>query len=182
MKKGKPSTSLYLILGGIFVAILILWSYIKTPGSEYSREQKILPGLPEEQQQIVEATKVQAVTTILARARNWDLDPETDGIEFTLSPKDAEGNLMVTDGIASARLWYAVYDENYNRVKGNLIQEWNNVPISKENYDFYGTKIILEFVNFIPQPNDYGFFDVTLITPDGKSFTSKETLLVLRFS
>ncbi len=174
-KKKEPYVYLFLALAVLVLIVVVVSIYLKTPAYSGGNGQQ---QTVEEQQQIVEASKVQSLSTILPRAKNADLDPEKDVVEVTLSPKDADGNLVHTTGLVNVRLWDAAYDENYNRIRGRLLQEWNNVPVSKDGYDFYGNKIALQ-LNFVPEKNSYGFLEVMLTTLDGRSFAAKDSLIVL---
>lgn len=130
-------------------------------------------------QPTTEPTKVQAINLFLAKGENWDADSDNDGVEVTLSPRDRDDKQVKTDGTVSAKLWYSEYDASYNRVKGEFIQEWINIPVSKDSYGFLGTKVRLEFNNFTAKSSDYGYLEVTLTTPDGKTFTAKQDIVGL---
>lgn len=146
------------------------------------------PGQPQQEQKAgqpaaqIEATSVVELTTILARAKNWDTDPENDGIEVIISPKGINGNLVKADGKAGAKLWQALYDQEGNRIHGQLIQQWDNVAVSQGMFDDYGAKLLFDFRGFSPKPNEFAFFQTVLTTPDGSSFAAKETLVALRFA
>jgi len=127
-------------------------------------------------------TKV--VTTLdigFAMPKNWDADPDTDGIEFHLTPKDAQDKMVETPGVISAKLWLQVTPPpSYSPQKGNLIQEWSNIQVTKDDYDWLmGATIRLEYKGFQPTNMQFGILEVTLVTPDGKSFTARASPVML---
>ena len=122
-----------------------------------------------------------AVTTIdigWPMAENWDADPEVDGIEFDLTPKDAEDKMVETPGVVSAKLWLErPFPETG---KGDLVQEWSNIQVTKDDYDWLmGVTIRLEYKGFEPKEMQFGILEVTLVTPDGKSFTARASSVML---
>jgi hypothetical protein len=112
-------------------------------------------------------------------ADNWDADPEVDGIEFHLTPKDAEDKMVETPGVVSAKLWLkpSFLEE---KEKGDLVQEWSGIQITKDDYDWLmGVTIRLEYKGFEPKEMQFGILEVTLVTPDSKSFTARESSVML---
>lgn len=177
-KKRSDKAIPIIFIAAILVAALffLFGPGIKAPGI---MENKMKNETGERNIQTVEPTKVTGLSTILPRARNFDSDPEKDGIEVVLSPKDAYGNLEMTDGTINARIWRSAYDVNGTRMHGDLIESWSGISISKSSYDDYGYKLVLPFRSYVSQPNDYGFFEIVLTTPDGKEFAAEEVLLSL---
>ena len=110
---------------------------------------------------------------------NWDADPEVDGIEVDLSAKDAEDNTVQAPGVVSAKLWSEF--PTFSGEKGALIQEWSDIKITKDDYDwFWGwVTIRLEYKGYTPQKDEWGILEVTLTTPDGRSFTARATTVML---
>ena len=112
-------------------------------------------------------------------SKNWDADPEVDGIKFDLTPKDADDKMVFTPGVVSAKLWL---EQSFigGGGKGDLIQEWSNIQITKDDYNFiFGVTVRLEYKGFQPKEMQFGVLEVTLVTPNGKSFTARETSVVL---
>jgi hypothetical protein len=109
---------------------------------------------------------------------SWDADPEVDGIEFDLTPKDIEDKMVETPGVVSAQLWLErPFPETG---KGDLVQEWSNIQITKDDYDWLmGVTVRLEYKGFEPEEMQFGILEVTLVTPDGKSFTARENTVLL---
>jgi len=112
-------------------------------------------------------------------AKNWDADMEIDGIEFYLTPKDAEGRTVETAGMVSTKLWL---ERSFleGGGKGELIQEWSDTQVTKDDYDWLmGATIRLEYKGFQPKNMQFGILEITLITPDGKSFSARATSVML---
>jgi hypothetical protein len=109
---------------------------------------------------------------------SWDADPEVDGIEFDLTPKDIEDKMVETQGVVSAQLWL---ERSFPETgKGDLVQEWSNIQIVEDDYDWImGVTIRLEYTGFEPEEMQFGILEVTLVTPDGKSFTARENTVLL---
>lgn len=106
-------------------------------------------------------------------AENWDADPEADGIEVEIWPKDAEGHMVEAGGTVSAQLW--LQKSFFEAEKGELIQTWGGIPVSKEDYGFIGGAVLrLEYRGFTPTGDDWGILEVTLTISDGKSYTARE--------
>ncbi|MBR9682554.1 MAG: hypothetical protein GOV02_02675 [Candidatus Aenigmarchaeota archaeon] len=128
----------------------------------------------------VQETTVQTLELFLAMGKSWDADADPDGIEVTIMPKDRDDDLVKTAGTLSAKLYYREYDDEFNAVKGDFIEEWTNIQVTKSDYGFMGAEIRLEYKSgFVPKGSDYGWLDVTLITPDGKSFSAKYDIVML---
>jgi len=169
-------------LASVLTAILILSLAIScapplapAPAKPPPLPPPALPPLP------APPAPAKAVTTIdigFAMPKNWDADPDIDGIEFHLTPKDAEDKMVETPGVVSAKLWLqAQYPATG---KGNLIQEWSDIQVTKGNYDWLmGAKIRLEYKGFQPTQMQFGILEVTLTTPDGKSFTARASPVML---
>ncbi len=180
MSKKRSNNAIPIIfIAAILVAALF---FLFSPGTNMPAKMDNNIGHTAEDtgaQVIAEPTTIVQLTTILPRARNFDSDAERDGIDVVLSPKDAYGNLETTDGTINARIWRSAYDVNGTRMHGDLIESWSGISISKSSYDDYGYRLVLPFRSYVPQPNDYGFFEIALTTPDGKEFAAEEVLLSL---
>jgi len=124
-------------------------------------------------------TKVVTIDIGWPTPENWDADPDIDGIKFDLTPKDAEDRMVETPGVISAKLWL---EQSFleGGGKGDLIQEWSNIQVTKDDYGWLlGATIRLEYEVFQPQEMQFGILEVTLVTPDGKSFTARATDVLL---
>jgi hypothetical protein len=106
-------------------------------------------------------------------AKNWDADPEIDGIEVEIWPKDAKDEVVRAPGTVSAKLW--LQKSLFESEKGELVQTWSGISIKKEDYGFIGgAKVRLEYSGFVPTEEQWGILEVTFTTLDGNSFTARE--------
>ena len=124
-------------------------------------------------------TQVVTIDIGLPLAKNWDADPEIDGVEFNLTPKDAQDKMVRTPGTLSAQLWL---EKSFleGGGKGLLVQQWSGIQLTKDDYDIiFGARIRLEYRAFKPGMLQFGVLEVTLETPDGKSFTARATSVLL---
>jgi hypothetical protein len=123
--------------------------------------------------------KILAVEIGQAMGLNWDSDPDPDGIECYLAPRDLQGELIAAPGTASAQLWLSLSVVESSR-KGDLVQEWSGIKVKAGDYDpTSGALIRLEYRNFTPDMIAYGILEVTLETADGKKFTAREDSVIL---
>lgn len=167
-------------LAYVLIAILILIPVIgcaspKLPVPAGETSEPSVPG----EETLAEPTKVTTIDIGWPMSKNWDADPEVDGIEFDLTPKDAEDKMVETLGVVSAKLWL---EKSFleGGGKGDLVQEWSNIQVTKNDYDWvWGVTIRLEYKGFEPEEMQFGIFEVTLVTPDGKSFTARESSVML---
>jgi hypothetical protein len=84
-------------------------------------------------------------------------------------PKNDNSLLVETEGSISARLWFqSGFSPNIE--KGYLIQEWNDISITGEDYTpSRGAAIDLNYNEERVLLNIYGILEVTLTLPDGKT-------------
>jgi hypothetical protein len=132
---------------------------------------------------VVEAKPViKEVTTLdvwLAKMDNWDADPEADGIEIQIQPRDSNDKPQYVAGVANAR----AYTRNLNTStfkyeKDELVKEWTNIQIDSD-YDILGKKVRLEFDGgYVPDSGLYLEFDFIY---NGKTYSVVEES-VLDFS
>ena len=120
-------------------------------------------------------TKIHAVKMLLSASVNWDEDSEPDGVQFLLIPTDVDGWPVRGDMIVGASLWSQ--PSVFKREKGELIQEWKDLRITKRTYERYGeARIRLEYSGYVPQPSEYGILEVKVQTTDGRFFSFEEAL------
>jgi hypothetical protein len=106
-------------------------------------------------------------------AESWDADPEIDGLEVEIYPKDAEDDRVRAEGTVSAELW--LQKSLFESEKGDLVQTWSGISITEDDYGFIGgAKVRLEYSGFMPTEDQWGILEVTFTTLDGKSFTARE--------
>jgi hypothetical protein len=125
-------------------------------------------------------TKIHSVKLIVSASVNWDEDNDADGVQFLLIPTDTDGWPIREELLVSASLWSQL--DRFNRERGDLIQEWRDVRITKRTYERYGeARVCLEYSSYVPEPDEYGILDVTVQTEDGRSFSFEE-IVGLRYS
>jgi len=100
-------------------------------------------------------------------AKNWDADPEDDGIEITIEPKDMNGNLVEAAGTVEVSLY-----ENTGTVleqkRGVKIAAWA-LTITEDDYGFMSSNDLrMEFPNNMPK-SLYGSGIIVV------KFTTKQT-------
>lgn len=124
------------------------------------------------------AAPVKEVATIdlfSAKIDSWDADPEGDGIEVTIDPKDKDDKQVKVEGMLNARVYEKTFDySTYDTEKGDLVKEWNNIPIGKE-YGFLGTTARLEFEDGFDYEKAAGLYGLYLEVDfiySGKTYTA----------
>jgi hypothetical protein len=125
------------------------------------------------------STKVATIDIGWPMGANWDADADIDGIELYLTPKDSKGERVDTEGVISAKLWLE-RSLLEGGGKGNLIQEWGDIQVKKDDYDWIGGATVhLEYKGFKPEQLQLGTLEVTLVTPDDESFSARATSIFL---
>ena len=125
---------------------------------------------------------VQTVELFMATPDSWDADAETDGLELQVRPKDSTDQLVKASGTLSAQLYKRADNAlQPDAKKGELIQEWKNISINEENYDFWALKARLEYTTPI-QADKYemGWLEITFNTSDGKEFKAADDSVFLK--
>lgn len=127
--------------------------------------------------------EVQAVSIVLALAKNWDADAEADGVEITFKTEDKDGSLVKAEGVINAKLYSTVTDyETFSKIKSNLIKEWAGVEIKEDSYGWMGADVRLEYGG-VELPEDRyatGWLELTFITKDGKEFNTQDDSVFLK--
>ncbi len=140
------------LLIGLFLVGVILFSGCtgKPSYSGASNEATNSPsGSPTPTVQEKPAVKMLPVVMLdlwTASMKNWDEDPEADGIEATIAPRDKDDKMQYAVGVVNAK----AYERNlntstYKYEKGELVKEWSNISITKDQYGFLGAPVRLEF-------------------------------------
>ena len=140
-------------------------------------------GMPETTKYCEVYTDIMSLHFLLLTVK--DSDPNRDGIdsfEFRVAPKDAKGSMVKEAGTIDMRMWLRAYDDNNQPVKGDFIDEWTDIEITEDDYEFTGVYLSATFdEDFTPDPGDYAFLEVTLTTADGAKITeTKENFLIGR--
>ncbi len=115
------------------------------------------------------------VTTLdvwLAKMDNWDADPEADGIEIQIQPRDSNDKPQYVAGVANARAYTRTLNTSTFKYEKNvLIKEWTNIQIDTD-YDLLGKKIRLEFdEGYVPEGGLYLEFNFIY---NGKTYSVVE--------
>jgi len=119
--------------------------------------------------------KIHTVKLLVSAAVNWDEDMEADGIQLLLIPEDTDGWPVRGDMIVAASLWSQ--PDIYKIERGDLIQEWQDISVTKHTYERYGeARIRLEYTSYVPEPDEYGILEITVQTEDGRFFPFEEVL------
>jgi hypothetical protein len=123
-------------------------------------------------------TTVTTIGTVYMLGKSWDADPEVDGLEFYLAPKDKDDSLVKADGTISIKLWKMVQvNFEYKCLKRaeDLLDSWNNIVVSHNDYSIIlGATVRAEYKNYDPTSDEYvfGCAEITFTTSDGKNFIS----------
>lgn len=126
-------------------------------------------------------TKIDTVKLIMSASVNWDEDVLADGVQFLLIPTDTDGWPVREELMVSASLWSL--PNRYKIERGDLIQEWKDIRITKRTYERYGeARVRLEYEDYVPGPNDYGILDVTVHAKDGMVFPFEQVVSLGYFS
>ncbi|MDO8625323.1 MAG: hypothetical protein Q7R47_04540 [Candidatus Diapherotrites archaeon] len=130
-----------------------------------------------------QAPQVKTLGIFLALAKSWDSDADTDGIELRVQPRDAKGNITTVNGTISAKLYQQLI--GFGSEKGDLIQEWTNIPAREENYEYLGVVVQLEYEpDFKPEELPImlrsGILELTFKTEDGKEYSARDDYVSLK--
>jgi hypothetical protein len=141
---------------------------------------------------IQEQNPVATLGQIWVSAENFDADSEIDGLEFSLQPKDSNGEVVNAEGTVNIKLWklecterseYGDYclQEECSRKDNLLIETWS-LQVNSEDYDFMGVDIQAEYKSYKPHGDYYeqkGCIDVIFVDSGGNSFTTSESDIYL---
>ncbi|MBR9682521.1 MAG: hypothetical protein GOV02_02505 [Candidatus Aenigmarchaeota archaeon] len=128
-------------------------------------------------------TDITSLHFLLLTSKNSN--PNRDGLDsfdFKLAPKDAKGSTIKQAGTVDIKLWLREYDDENQAVKGDLVDEWFDIEIAEDDYEYTGVYVSASFdEDFTPDPSDYAFLEVTLTTTEGaKIVETKENFLLGR--
>ncbi len=110
--------------------------------------------------------------------RNTDADPKADELRVAIQPYGINDTPIDAEGVVSAKLWLATGLFKDVNKKGQLLQEWYGIHISKDDYGSQGALLRLEYNEYVPEEGDYGILEVTFTTPDQKSFTAQDLCMM----
>jgi hypothetical protein len=120
-------------------------------------------------------TVVETIEPIHFSAKNWDEDPEVDGLEFYLFPKNRYNNAVRSPGIISIKLWRIIKSgEKFecSQTKEDLLEHWDNLSVNVEDYGFLGATIGVGYREYKPTKDKYamGCAEAVFTIPDGRNF------------
>ncbi|HEY3439703.1 MAG TPA: hypothetical protein VGK29_03080 [Paludibaculum sp.] len=132
------------------------------------------------------ATAVSA--DVMTQSKNWNADPENDGIIVYPNLKDDNDHTVLFTGVTlpvEITIYTLETDDNYREVQGRNIYSGNGTIDSWKDGNFlYSGGIRVAYTDMTTQPadRDYGRLYATIHTPDGKNFTAKTDLVNIRAS
>ena len=89
--------------------------------------------------------------------------------------------VVKAEGSLNATLW--LQPDASKEERGQLIQKWSDIHVTKKYYtEELGLRVRLEYSGYTPHPREHGILEVTLIMPDGKSFSFEEANVRLGIS
>lgn len=120
-------------------------------------------------------TVVQTIEPIHFSAKNWDEDPEIDGLKFYLFPKNRYDNAVRSPGTISIKLWRIIkLGERYecSQEKEDLLERWDNLSVTADDYGVMGATIGVGYREYKPTKDKYamGCAEAVFTTPDGRNF------------
>jgi ABC-type transport system substrate-binding protein len=129
-------------------------------------------------------TTTPSVTTTLQNLKAEKLEVRRAGMQdelalnMLLKPVDANGKELIVEGTLSVKVWEMLDAFDITK-KGNLIQSWDGVPITSDDYDidYTETLIRLTYEDFIPEWWQYGIADIEFAFDGGVVTASKDLLL-----
>jgi len=143
----------------------------------------VISCVPEAESPLTKEPEVATVTEGIATinvsyftAASWDDDPDIDGIDFVLRPLDAQGKVVKTTGVLTAKLWL----ETPEKEKGDFVMEWPDMQVTEADYAFpMGYTIRLDYEDWQPESaGQYGIVEVTFVIPDGTSLEGSARLIL----
>lgn len=152
---------------------------VKTEGTSDLIQSSVKTTVPEKPAQ--QTTNIETLNLALTMAKTWTSDGSTSGIETYLQPLDSKETTVAANGTVSAKLYNV--KGLYSDQRGDAIQEWNDIKIAKDNYEFMGTKVRLPYSKgFNPKKvnlSRIGWLEVKFVTEDGKEFNAKDEMVPL---
>lgn len=159
--------------------LLLLLFLVVAAISGCSTTPDATPVLPEAQ--VPHTENSQTITSLglfTAHAFDWGRDGELDSLSVTLVTTTKDSTYVEPKGRVSAMLW--LQPDSSKRERGPLVEAWTGIQIQEKDYvkiigafvrDIPGANVRLEYNDYEPRDYQYGVLEVTLTTPEGKSFT-----------
>lgn len=173
-EKRRKKMNAKLLIGIVLVGVILLSGCTGKPsysdtgnGTANSPSEAAAPAAQEKP-----TVKVLPVATLdlwMATMENWDEDPEADGIEATIAPRDKDDKMQYAEGVVNAKVYTrSLNTSTYKYEKGELVKEWSNVPITKDQYGFLGAPVRLEFDSAYT-PTDALYLEIEFVY-NGKTY------------
>ncbi|MBN1377387.1 hypothetical protein JW949_03615 [Candidatus Woesearchaeota archaeon] len=178
----------------IFILAILLISGCASPTYTKDNSQETSNQQTNTQEEIEPKEKeITYISLLWPISKNWDSDPEVDGIEIDLTPYTKNDEMVETEGIVEVKLWeYTCTDysemlemcieKDCVKSEDALLEEWN-VPLKKEDFDFMGATIRAEYEKYDPTEDErnypQGCILVTLKAQD-KEFSAEEDSVSLK--
>ena len=90
-------------------------------------------------------------------------------LSFWLIPRDDNGFLARIDGAIDAKLYRVLY-QGSPKEEIRLIQEWDDIIVTSEDFTSFGAEILLDYGERYSDP---GVLEVEFTIPSGTSLTSE---------
>lgn len=131
-----------------------------------------------------------------AKAKNWDADPEIDGLKISITPKTEKSddvNIINPNSTLEVKLWNLTCQKRFEdtpemvpscmkkecvRSEENLLEEWN-ISIRESNLEKAHIKAEYENLNISKEKDPEGCMLVTLKT-NGSEFSAKKDSVSLK--
>lgn len=137
---------------GITLALILLvvgigWLYYEYISGAGATPTAYIIAAPQEVDSA--ASRITTIGDITAVTANWDSDPEDDGIEFLLAPRDISDRVVAVDGVVGATLWERVPTDPLGLTSrtGNVINEWAGPLVTAREFSRSGVTVRLPFLS-----------------------------------
>src|SRR3989338_1044995 len=136
-----------LIVVACFFGLIIVLGFMKGVTNTESKNQannepnKKIVNVETQPEPTKQTPIVQTIGQVWMTAKNWDADPQVDGLKFYLNPKDKDDSKVDSAGVLSMKLWKMVevnYETKCLKRDGDLLDSWDNLPIKEEDYGIFG--------------------------------------------
>jgi len=107
-----------LIVVACFFGLIIVLGFMKGVTNTESKNQannepnKKIVNVETQPEPTKQTPIVQTIGQVWMTAKNWDADPQVDGLKFYLNPKDKDDSKVDSAGVLSMKLWKMV-EVNY---------------------------------------------------------------------
>jgi len=117
--------------------------------------------------------------------KNWDADPEDDGITIHPSLRDDKDSTVYWSGATlpvDIEIWSTKYGDDFIEVKDKLVYSGSGTIDNWEDGNMFmggGIRIPFESMN-VPVGENYGWTYATIHTPDGKTYSALDKFTALK--